>query len=123
MPCLLPPHALRNRGGRGITGGGQSGLPGPWRWSGVRGKGEGRCAGVIPILTSGWGGAQRRADRSGRRRVEETAAVALWARKEAMAGERGCGEGEPRWVPFYRRFRSVGEAVAVRSAGKLRGRN
>ena len=26
-----------------------------------------------------------------------------------MAGERGCGEGEPRWVPFYRRFRSVGE--------------
>ena len=40
-----------------------------------------------------------------------------------MVGERGCGEGEPRWVLFYRRFRSVGEAVAVRSAGELRGRN
>jgi len=40
MPCLLPPHALRNRGGRGLPGGG----PGPVVWgsrvAGIMGEKE-----------------------------------------------------------------------------------
>ena len=75
------PRAEEQGRGTALDGGGQSGRPGPWRRPGARGKGEGRCAGVIPVLTSGWGGAQRRVDGSGRRRVEETAAAALRARK------------------------------------------
>jgi hypothetical protein len=63
------------------------------RRPGTRGKGEGRCAGVIPVLTSGWGGAQRRVDGSGRRRVEETAAAALRARKGSYGRRAGLWGG------------------------------
>ena len=40
---------------------------------------------MIPCLTSGWGGVQRRLDRSGQRRVKKAVAAALRLGKRAMA--------------------------------------
>ena len=40
---------------------------------------------MIPCLTSGWGGVQRRLDGSERRRVEKVVAAALRLGRRAMA--------------------------------------
>ena len=71
-------HGKQRRRPRGV-GGGQSGHSGPPRQPEVRGKGAGMCASAIPGLTLGWGGAQRRGDGSGWRRLwwRVVAALAL----------------------------------------------
>ena len=94
-------HGKQGRRPRG-AGGGRFGRPGPRRRPGVREKGARGTWGSIPRLTSGWGGAQRRGDGSGRRRLWWRVAAALalgrsgW-RRRAGFGTRGCvSHGEER---------------------------
>ena len=78
---LIPFLPTQNRGGRRLTGGGQSGRSGlrGWPWTG--GKRRGGYGEPIPGLTSSYGGAQRRGDGSRRRRAGVAAAAALRFRR------------------------------------------
>ena len=58
-----------------------------------KGERERGCAGVVPGLTSGWGGAQRWLDGNGRRREKGTAATAL----RLGRGNYGWGAGLWGW--------------------------
>ena len=73
----------------------------------MREKGARGTWGSIPRLTSGWGGAQRRGDGSGRRRLWWRVAAALALGRMAGGGGDGCGVEERRWGAFYSPSRTV----------------
>ena len=110
MPCLLPPHALRNRGGRGLTGGG----PGPVVWgsrvAGIMGKKEVEAWGFdSPPQFSEEGPC--RSGRGGHGLREQGR---LGASRRGAKGERG-GRNPVRplpWAGATRRSGAMGAAAA-----------